>query len=218
MSQASPGSAPRRAAPREVPAVIRWSVVAAIGLSVGAVTLVMQHHLAPPWSSLVNSASPWVAAVFVIGAISPTLRGAAWAGLVTCMLEVISFYGLAVLEGHSQGDLRPLFWSIFAIAGGPAFAVAGWTWWRGTGWPAALAAAALPAAWVAEGLVFFQLEWHRPGSATLFILIGGAAFLLLAMRGRRYEQAAGGLLLMVPLGIVGEVFVNVALAAAMRIA
>jgi len=213
--------APRSAGPgfgeRATWTAARVLIVVVSGLAVGAATLVLQRHLSPPWSGLVNAVSPWVAPAFLAGTLWRRPAAAALAGLAMCLLEVLGYYGLAALQGRPFGPDITLYWTAFAFIGGPVFGVAGWAWWRASGWPWALGAAAMPAAWMAEALVFFQLRWHRPATAALFIAIGVAAYGLLALRGRRFPELAEGLLVMVPLGIAGEVGVSVVWAVATRL-
>jgi hypothetical protein len=52
-----------------------------IGIAIGAATALAQPHLGPPWSALVNSASPWLLGGFAAGALAggPVSGLAGWA-------------------------------------------------------------------------------------------------------------------------------------------
>jgi hypothetical protein len=66
VSQAVEEQAARR--PASLPLAARLAAVLMTGLLAGAVTSILQKYLGSPWDSLVNAASPWLAAMFAAGA------------------------------------------------------------------------------------------------------------------------------------------------------
>jgi hypothetical protein len=92
---------------------VRARVVLAVaaGLVVGGLTSVGQSHLGGALNAFVNSASAWLVAPFLVGAVMRTPRGAAAAGLTTCALQLVGYYATASLRGFPAGGSIVLFWT-----------------------------------------------------------------------------------------------------------
>ncbi len=183
---------------------VRLAAVAATGLAVGVATEVLQRYLDLPWLSLVNSASPWLTAMFAVSALWPRPRGAALAGLAVGLLELIGYYAAAALRGYPAGHAILLFWAACAAAGGPVFGLAGWAWWRGPHRSSALGAAAPASAYLAEAAVAYGWRLHYWSSALLLVVLGGVAFGITGLRGRQHAPAALWLLATVPAAMAAE--------------
>ena len=177
------------------------------GLGTGALTSVLQAQLNFPWLALVNSASPWLAVAFAAGAMWRGYRPAAVAGLATCVGEVAGYYLTAAIRGYQAGAGFVLFWTACGLVGGPLFGLAGCLW-RGAcaHRPRAcgVSTAAVPAAFLAEGLVGYGVRLHDLGSAILFVLIGVLAALALGWPGRRRGGLIRWLMPVLACGVVAE--------------
>jgi hypothetical protein len=176
----------------------------ALGATVGALTSVLQAHLHSPWASLVNAASPWLAPAFLLGLLVSRPRPAAVVGAVVCLSELIGYYVTAELRGFAAGHGILVFWGACAVIGGPLFGAAGWAARHGPARYAGVAAAALPAAFLAEAVVAYWLRLHYGSSAVLFGAIGIAAATIAAVRSRRPELVAIGLVPVFLAGVIAE--------------
>jgi hypothetical protein len=175
------------------------------GLGVGAVTAVLQGHLAEPWASLVNAASPWVTPAFFLGLLWRRLPTAMLAGAVACGLELAGYYSTDLARGYPVSHTEIVFWGTCAIIGGPVFGAAGWTWWHGPAWSRGLGAAALPAAYLAEAVVTYGWRLHYWSSVMLFVAVGLIVIVPLGHVRSRSSHVAGWLLMAFPVGVVAEV-------------
>jgi uncharacterized protein DUF6518 len=150
----------------------------------------------------VNSASAWLVAPFVVGALMVTRRGAAFAGLTTCALQLVGYYITAHLRGFSAGGTIVVFWTACAVVGGPLFGVAGQLWRNTEPSLRGLGMAVLAGVFVAEGLYSYLHELRYYATAALWVGIG-VALAVLSSRGRVVELR--WLALTVPLGVSGEI-------------
>jgi hypothetical protein len=172
----------------------------ACGLAVGALTYLGQRHLHGSLNALVNSASAWLVMPFLIGSGLRGWLSAAVAGLATCTLQLVGYYGLAGLQGYSGGSVL-FFWTACAAVGGPLFGAAG-SAWRGTR-PAlaGLGAMTLPAAFLSEGLWTYSHVLHETGTTVLWLGIGAGLAVLLSWR---RPVDLGWLPLTVAVGLLGQ--------------
>jgi Family of unknown function (DUF6518) len=97
-----------------------------------------------------------------------------------------------------------VFWGACAVIGGPVFGGAGWAARFGPARFAGVAAAALPAAFLAEAVVAYGIRLHYGSSAALFAAIGIAAATLAAYRSGRPDLVAIGLFPVFLLGVLAE--------------
>ena len=182
----------------------RLLMVVVVGLAVGCATSFGQAHLDQTLNPLVNSASAWLVAPFVVGALMATRGGAAGAGLVTCALQVVGYYATAHLRSIPASHALIVFWTVCALVGGPLFGVAGHLWRAGPPALRGLGAAVLAAAFVAEGLWSYVHELRYYGAAALWLGLGAA----LAIGLNLARGGLGGLrwlALTLPLGLAGEI-------------
>jgi len=208
----TPGrSGPGRAArPSRLRAAGLVAVLAVTGLAVGAVTSVLQRYLNQPWLSLVNSASPWLAPMFGLGALWRRPITAAVAGLGTGLAELAGYYLTAAARGHPAGGGILVFWAACAVVGGPVFGAAGWLWWRHSGRLGRLGASALPAAFLAEAAVVYAWSLRYYSSAVLLAVIGVALLAVAGLRGNGPARAAAWLLVTFPAGVAAELVLHLA--------
>jgi uncharacterized protein DUF6518 len=178
------------------------AVVAGVGLAVGAATSVLQAYASPPWLSLVNSASPWLAGMFVTGPLWRRPWPAAAGGTATGLLELVGYYVTAAARGYPAGTSILLFWGACAVIGGPLAGLAGWAWWRGP--LGALGGSFLPGAFLAEAAVTYAWRLHYLSSALLFVVTGAAVFALAGLRGRRHGRMAVWLPVVFAAGVAAE--------------
>lgn len=182
----------------------RIAAVVVTGLVVGTATAVLQQHLGSPWDSLVNAASPWLVPTFALGTLWERRRAAAFAGIAIGLLELMGYYVTAAARGYPAGHGILLFWTACAIAAGPVFGVAGWSWWRGARRLRGLGASVLPASFLAEAAVAYWWRLHYLSSALLFAALGVAVFAVLGLRRREHVHVVLWCLATFPLGVVAE--------------
>lgn len=182
------------------PRAARIGGVVAGGLAVGVLTSFGQGWLDGPPSAIVNSASAWLVAPFVVGVLMPSYRSAATAGLVACGLQVASYYLASELRGFPSGGAIVVFWTGCAIIGGPVFGLAGRLWRDGPARIRGLGAATLAGAFLAEGGWLYLHVLDRPGTAALWFAVGAGIAVALNRRLRDLRW----LVLTVSLGLLGE--------------
>jgi hypothetical protein len=156
---------------------------ALIGAVIGVATALTQPYAHQPWSVLVNSASPWLVAAFAAGALRARPAPAALAGLATCLVEVLAYFATWAARHVLVPNAYGSFWTLCALAGGPAAGLAGWAWLYGNTRLHALGAAFLPATCLAEAFGGYGLRLHYGPGVALFLLLGIALFALLAWPG-----------------------------------
>jgi hypothetical protein len=205
-----PGPGEQAAAERAPgpPLALRVAAVAVTGLAVGAATALLQKYLNQPWLSLVNSASPWLAAMFALGALWRRAGAAVAAGLATGLLELAGYYVTAAARGYPAGGGILLFWAACAVVGGPLFGASGWLWRRNPGRLSGLGASVLPAAFLAEAAVAYAWRLHYYSSAVLLAVIGIAVLAATGRRGHQPLRAAGWLLVTFPAGAAAELLLG----------
>lgn len=191
--------------PRPLPPAVRPVVVVVAGLAVGAATSFGQTYLDRPFAAFCNSASAWLVAPFVVGALMATRRGAATAGVVACVLELVGYYVTAHARGFAAGSSILAFWTLCALAGGPVFGLAGHIWRTGPRKLRGLGGTVLPAAFLAEGLWLYHHELHYESTAILWLAVGA---LLLLVSWRPVELR--WLPLTLAAGLAAEVIVSTA--------
>lgn len=206
VSQAVEEQAARR--PASLPLAARLAAVLVTGLLAGAVTSILQKYLGSPWDSLVNAASPWLAAMFAAGAAWMRPAAAAAAGVATGLLELAGYYLTAAARGYPAGNGILMFWAACAVLGGPLFGAAGWAWWRGPARVSGLGTAALPAAFAAEAVVAYAWRLHYWSSAILFTVVAAAVFALAGWHRRQFVPAARWLPAVLAAGVAAELLLG----------
>jgi Family of unknown function (DUF6518) len=168
------------------------------GIAVGVLNSFGPTEVHGAAAAFFNSASAWLIAPFVVGAaVARTRAGAAAAGMATCVLQLVVYDVTASMRGFAVGVAINAFWAVCAVVGGPLFGLAGCLWREGS----AIGAAALPAAFLAEGLWVYGHRLHYSGAAALWLAIGAALAVLLG-RGRGLVWLAPAVLLGVACEIV----------------
>jgi hypothetical protein len=190
---------------RSLPLPLAIAVAVAAGVAVGVLTSFGQTHLHRPFDALCNSASAWLVAPFIVGALMRTRRGAAAAGLTTCALQVVAYYATAHARGYATSRSLVAFWIVCAIVGGPLFGFAGQLWRNGSTRFRGLGGTALAAAFAAEGLWVYHHQLHYNTTATLWLAIAAGILVIAAPRPRELRWFA----LTLPVGLLGEIAVSV---------
>ena len=173
-----------------------------VGTLIGVATFVGQTHLDPPWSVLVNSASPWLCGAFLAGALQRRWLAGALAGLGACVLEVGAFYFVAFARGTGADGRVVVFWTLCAFAGGPLFGWAGWAWRRASDATKVWAAVFPAATFLGEAIGGYVLRFPHVAEAVLYGAIGLALFAILALPPRRPGAALAALLVLGAAGVV----------------
>ena len=108
-----------------------FTLLIALGLAVGVLTVVGQGALPGDWHTWANSGAVWLATAFFAGSFMPTDRAAAAAGVLLLVGAVVGYYASVplIVEGAAAGARSVIIWVIVALVGGPVFGVAG-RWWR----------------------------------------------------------------------------------------
>jgi Family of unknown function (DUF6518) len=198
-------SPPASAVPRALADVrLRLALAVVVGLGVGCLTSFGQTHINGTFNPLVNSASAWLVAPFVIGGCMATMPGAAAAGLTVCVLQLAGYDLTAELRGFPAAQSLIVFWGACAVLGGPVFGLGGKLSRAGRPDVRGLGAAVLAGVFLAEGIWLYVHELHYYDSAALCIGIGVlvAVGLLRGLRDYRW------LALTLPVGLVGEVLLT----------
>lgn len=182
------------------------------GLALGAVDLLLQRTLPAPWANLANSSAIWALAAFGFGlwVRTPWWR-AALAGAALLLIAVPAYYLTATIFLHDDlavlWDRVALLWMAFGVLAGLIFGF-GATLVRSSGWQQ-LAAVALPGAVLfAEAAVAALRDgseaYRRDQLETAIIEVVLGVAVILAV-GRTGRQRIGGLILSVPLAVIGFV-------------
>jgi hypothetical protein len=179
----------------------RWLLSIAAGLAVGVLTSFGQGALSGAGNAFVNSASAWLVVPLMVGTLFDRARGAASAGLVCCLLQLIGYDITSALRGFAVSTSVDAFWGACALIGGPLFGIAGHLWRFGPATRRGLGPAALAAAFIAEGAWNYVHTLQRPVTGALWIGIGA----VIAVAGLRGGQGWRWLALTFPLGLIAEI-------------
>jgi hypothetical protein len=175
-----------------------------VGALVGVATDLLQTYLNSPWLSLVNSASPWLAPAFAVGAAARRHWQAAVAGVVVCVVELLAYDVTAHVRGIAVSSGLTVFWAVCGVIGGPLFGVGGRLWRRANGTARGLGLALLGSAFFSEAAVTYAVFLHYYSSAVLFVAIGVALIATLGLRGRQYARTGLWLLGTLPAAVLAE--------------
>jgi hypothetical protein len=122
------------------PAWPRLAVAVVAGLATGVATQLGQSILPDGWSQVANAISPWLLVAFLLGSRIPDRLWAALAGIVVLVFAIVGYDAMIQLRyGYGPSTSSLLLWGIAALAGGPVFGAAGWSWRFETGWRRAAA-------------------------------------------------------------------------------
>jgi len=176
----------------------RVSIVIAVGMAVGLVSLGLEH-LPAPWFNLSAWGGAWLILAFGGGATQPGLRRGATTGLAALVAATGTYYLAKLAFGSPINPLaqdNPLVWVVASIPAGVAGGVLGTTWRTSARLPRIAAVAAL------AGTVLAEAWWHRDGYglSALIALVGLVLpVLLLRTTTERavgvFATVAGGLLI-----------------------
>jgi hypothetical protein len=180
------------------------------GVALGAVDLLLQKVLPYPWANLANSSAIWALAAYGLGlwVRTPWWR-AAGAGAVLLVLAVPVYYLAAAIFLHDELAVvwQPVAvqWMAFGAVAGAVFgfgaSLAGSSGWQqlvGIGLPGAVLFAEALASGLRGGDVGYR---HDQRQAALIELALGVLVILLV--GRTARQRIGGLLVSMPLALIG---------------
>jgi len=182
------------------------------GVALGAVDLLLQRVLPYPWANLANSSAIWALAGYVLGlwVRTPWWRAAiAGAGLLALAVPV--YYLVAAIFLGDEISLlwnrTGLLWMAFGLLAGAVFGF-GATLVRSSGWQQLVGVALPGAALFSEALVAVLLggnaAYRRDQARTALIEAVLGVIVIVAM-GRTGRQRIGGLLVSVPMALVGFV-------------
>lgn len=150
----------------------RWAAPL-LGVAVGVLTSFLQGWLPGPWSSLANSASPWLVVAFLVGMLQRSTAAAAVLGVVTCLAEVTGYYGASAARDFGVSPAHVAFWLAFSLLGGPLFGACGRAARAGASVLAVATGAAAPAAtFLGEGIGAYGLRLGYDQDAVLFVALG----------------------------------------------
>jgi hypothetical protein len=151
---------------------MRSVAVIVVGLVVGVLVSFGQTHLAGVFQPLVDSASVWVVAPFVLGALMRTPRGAVIAGAACALAQLGAATGTTALRGLQTDTALVWFWLVCSVLLGPLYAAAGHLQRRGETSGRGLGGALLAATFIVEGLWNYFHELHDDGSGWLWVGVG----------------------------------------------
>jgi len=180
------------------------------GLALGPVDLLLQEVLPYPWANLANSSAIWALAAYGFGlwVRTPWWR-AALAGAALLVLAVPAYYLTAtIFRDDALGmmwDRTALLWMAFGVAAGLIFGF-GATLVRSSGWQQLAGVGLAGAVLFAEAAVAMLRDgdgaYRRDQTETALIEIVLGIVVILAV-GRGTRQRVGGLILSVPMAVIG---------------
>lgn len=173
-----------------------------VGLLTGVLTLAGQSVLSSEANRLANSGAIWLSVAFVVGAVMPSVRTAAVAGIATLVLAVAGYYSAAALAGAGATMGGIAFWVGTAAVGGPMFGAAGHLWRRGAPIQRAAASALLGAVFVAEGAFTLIAIPDLATTGWVEVVVGLAIAPVLAGSTRERVVAAAMLVPLAGLGLL----------------
>lgn len=177
-------------------------LLAATGLLVGVATSYAQQWLDTPWDGLANSASPWLAIAWLVGLGQRGVGRGALAGALTCVGQVVGYYGASAARGFGISESFVAFWLVCALTAGPLFGACG-RWARERGLAGSVGAAAVPATFLGEAIGSYVIRLGYPGDAWVFGSVGVLATLIaLARTAQRLRTA-----LIIVAGTAGAILV-----------
>ncbi|WP_157630433.1 DUF6518 family protein [Kribbella catacumbae] len=210
--------------------VVRAAVVAlVVGLVLGFLTQYLQGHLPGNWNTLANSGVVWVVFAFAVTAVLRLSTGwSALLGFITLFGALAGYYVSArFIEDVTSSVSTMAVWLLAAIVGGPVFGVAG-GWWsegaavRSTGswWSTGggslrsegrwlqlsrpvIGVALLSGVFLAEGIYLLWQVENKHASGRVEVVLAILAPIVLA---RTTRDRLTGLLLLIPLGLLGMAF------------
>jgi hypothetical protein len=210
--------------------VVRALVVAlVVGLALGFATQDLQAKLPGNWNTLANSGVVWVVFAFTVTAVLRLPAGwSAVLGFITLVGALAGYYASArFIDDVTSSASTMAVWLFAALVGGPVFGVAG-SWWSAGGavrstvswWSAGggrlrsegrlwqlsrpvVAVALLSGAFLAEGIYFLGQVENKHASGLVEIVLAVLAPMMLA---RTNRDRLTGLLLLLPLGLLGMAF------------
>jgi hypothetical protein len=177
------------------------------GVALGVVDLLLQRVLPYPWANLANSSAIWALAAYALGlwTRTPWWRAAiAGAGLLVVAVPVY-YLAAAIALGNEVSLLwqsTGLVWIGFGVLAGAVFGFGATLVWS-SGWQQ-LVGVGLPGAVLFAEAVVAGLRGRRDQVETAVIEVVLGLIVILVV-GRTWRQRIGGLLLSVPMGVVGFV-------------
>jgi hypothetical protein len=108
-----------------------FTLVTALGLAVGVLTVFGQGALPGTWKTWANSGAVWLVPAFFVGSFMPSDRAAAAAGVVTLVGAIVGYYVSypLIVEGAGADARSVTVWVVAALAGGPVLGMGG-QWWH----------------------------------------------------------------------------------------
>jgi hypothetical protein len=188
---------------------VAWLAVAvAAGLVTGALTLAGQAVLPTEANRLANSGAIWVTVAFALGWRTPSDVFAALAGLLALVAALVGYFVAAAIANAGVSASTVAIWVGVALVGGPVFGIAGR--WRAAapGWRAAVAAAALGAVYLAEGLWTVWVIPHMALAGWVGVIVGCLVTLLLASDRATRTRACILLFPLTLLGVAGYALID----------
>jgi hypothetical protein len=154
---------------------------AVVGLVFGPLDLAGQVHTPYPYANLFNSPAVWAALAYVVGRWATELTQAAVGAVVALVVAVEAYYVADVFfRGANTSNLwstTAVVWLALGVGGGVVFGLAGALSRRAPSWTAAIAAATLPAVFLAEAARSARTDFGGPGWVALLVVVAVAAML-----------------------------------------
>jgi hypothetical protein len=178
----------------------RIGIMILAGLGVGALTVLGQGSLPGSWNHFANSGAMWLLAAFLIGALMPSYRWAAPAGVVTLFGALAGYTLTTATIGYAYTVSAFAFWGAVGLVGGPVFGAAGRGWRSPDIRLRVIGLALLGGVFAAEGWYYMNRSLQDFLAGWLFIAIG---LLLAVLLARSNKERLYTLLVMLPITMVG---------------
>lgn len=199
--------------------VVRIVLVLVAAFWFGVLTEWLQGVLRDPLAMIANSVAWWVVLAFIAGAlVGGSSRGpvrgqvrAAMTGVGVEVLLVLGYYAARTLDDVPSDPRIFAVWLGGAVVGGAVFGLMG-AWWRGNvAWQQVIGLAVLTGAFVAEGSIRWVMFPWQGVSGAIMCAVGVVAAVALARAPRQRWVVPLLLVVVVPLGLLGEQVLNLIL-------
>jgi hypothetical protein len=198
----------------------RALTVAASGIALGVVDLLLQRSLPYPWANLANSSAVWALGAFGVGWwLRARPSGSALAGIGLLLIAVQSYYLAAVVlmgdDARILWSSTAMTWSVLGVLAGALFGAAGGLGHDRRPWLRTIAVAMPGAVLLAEAATLFSRS-ETPGrgpdyrtdslqTAAIEAILGIVLILVVAKTHRARLQSLAAATVLAAVGFVGFV-------------
>lgn len=175
------------------------ALIAGVGLTVGALSFLVQGRLPGDWAQIGNSGAVWLVTALFMGALVRSPFGASLAGFAALAACLIGYFVTGTVSDVPYAWYYIGLWFGVALVGGPVFGLAGRGWRDERRWAHVSALGLLGGVFIAEGIFTLLVNTHLSTGWPL-IAVG---VLIPLLFGRSWRDRLWGVLALVPAVILG---------------